>query len=199
MLVAIQLSVLGLYLPPVLPTFGGPNPLQTIISLPVQTAVCPSRPLGPLTVLVAVQLFVLGLYLPPVSKKVSPLTEPPQTIIALPVQIAVCADRAEGALTVLVAVQLFVVGLYLPPVFKGLGRHHLRPTRSSYCQSILRYANLVQRVRWPRWWLSNYPCWDCISRRYSKRWHYQIHPKRSFHCRSRLPCDRIGQWARSSC
>jgi hypothetical protein len=39
-LVAIQLSVLGLYLPPVFVEVLPPeNPPQTIISLPVQTAV----------------------------------------------------------------------------------------------------------------------------------------------------------------
>ena len=41
--VGIQLSVLGLYLPPV---FWSPLPPQTIISLPVQTAVCSIRPSG---------------------------------------------------------------------------------------------------------------------------------------------------------
>ena len=40
-LVAVQLSVPGLYLPPVLKIlFGGSHPPQTIISLPVHTAVC---------------------------------------------------------------------------------------------------------------------------------------------------------------
>ena len=77
-LVAAQLSVLGLYLPPVFvsPT---PNwyPPQTIISLPVHTAVWPPRPVGALVVLVTVQLSVLGLYLPPVF----PTPCPPQTII----------------------------------------------------------------------------------------------------------------------
>ena len=38
-LVAVQLSVLGLYLPPVLKKMPLVNPPQTIISLPVQTAV----------------------------------------------------------------------------------------------------------------------------------------------------------------
>ena len=39
-LVAVQLSVLGLYLPPVLNSSPwSSNPPQTIISLPVQTAV----------------------------------------------------------------------------------------------------------------------------------------------------------------
>ena len=38
-LVAVQLSVLGLYLPPVFKRLKPSNPPQTIISLPVQTAV----------------------------------------------------------------------------------------------------------------------------------------------------------------
>jgi hypothetical protein len=38
-LVAVQLSVLGLYLPPVFKTPLLPSPPQTIISLPVHTAV----------------------------------------------------------------------------------------------------------------------------------------------------------------
>ena len=39
MLVAVQLSVLGWYLPPVLKAAPCDYPPQTIISLPVQTAV----------------------------------------------------------------------------------------------------------------------------------------------------------------
>ena len=66
--VAVQLFVVGLYLPPVSNTRAGPFPPHTIISLPVQTAVCCSRRSGALPMLVAVQLSVLGLYLPPVFK-----------------------------------------------------------------------------------------------------------------------------------
>jgi hypothetical protein len=88
-LVAVQLSVLGLYLPPVLK--GLPlvsTPPHTIIWLSVHTAVCKNRAEGALVVLVAVQLSVLGLYLPPVLKM--PLAStPPQTIISLPVHTAV--------------------------------------------------------------------------------------------------------------
>jgi hypothetical protein len=67
-LVAVQLSVLALYLPPVLKSIAGQQktPPQTIISLPVHTAVCESRGGGALLMLVATQLSVLGLYLPPV-------------------------------------------------------------------------------------------------------------------------------------
>jgi hypothetical protein len=86
MLVAVQEFVLGLYRPPVFNgTVFARAPPQTIISLPVQTAVEKCRPSGALAVLVAVQEFVPGLYLPPVFK--DPF--PPQTIIWLPVQTAV--------------------------------------------------------------------------------------------------------------
>jgi hypothetical protein len=89
MLVAVQLSLLGLYLLPlfrkVLPSGVPP---QTIISLPLQTAVWKNRGLGALVVLVAVQLFVLGLYLAPVFKT-PVLPYPPQTIISLPLHTAV--------------------------------------------------------------------------------------------------------------
>ncbi len=81
MLVAVQLSVIGLYLPPVFKALKPSDPPQTIISLPVQIAVWPARAEGALVVLVALQVFVLGLYLPPVLS----LAIPPQTIISLPV------------------------------------------------------------------------------------------------------------------
>src|SRR5262249_60094117 len=80
--VAVQLLALGLYLPPVSGIL--PLPPQTIISLPVHTAVCWLRALGALEVLVCVQLSVLGLYLPPVLKTVV-LSPPPHMIISLPV------------------------------------------------------------------------------------------------------------------
>jgi hypothetical protein len=68
------------YLPPVFKAPSLPNPPQTIISLPLQTAVKLIRAMGALVVLVVVQLSAPGLYLPPVFKKPeSP--SPPQTII----------------------------------------------------------------------------------------------------------------------
>jgi hypothetical protein len=67
-LVAVQLSVLGLYLPPVFRLLLPLYPPQTIISLPVHTAIWLARASGAFVVLVAVQLSVLGLYLPPVLK-----------------------------------------------------------------------------------------------------------------------------------
>ena len=65
MLVETQLFVAGLYLPPVLSGSPKPPP-QTIISLPVHTAVWPLRASGAFVVLVGVQLLAIGLYLPPV-------------------------------------------------------------------------------------------------------------------------------------
>src|ERR1043166_2734451 len=122
-LVAIQLSVPGLYLPPV---FKAPPsyPPQTIISLPVQTEGAFLGE-GALVVLVAVQLSVLGLYLPPVSKEQPPVKQlaPPPTIISLPLHTAVCPNRAVGALVVLVDVQLSMLGLYVPPVFRVVPFH----------------------------------------------------------------------------
>ena len=77
-LVAIHVSKLGLYLPP----DESVRLPQTIISVPVHTAVCMAGA-GALMVLVAVQLSVFGLYLPPVASAV-----PPQTIISVSVHTA---------------------------------------------------------------------------------------------------------------
>ena len=93
MLVGVQLFVPGSYLPPELKVVppNGPSPPQTIISLPVHTAVCTARASGALVVLVAVQLSIAGMYLPPVPKGPDPGAGPypPQTTISLPVHTAV--------------------------------------------------------------------------------------------------------------
>ena len=52
-----------------------------------------------------------------------------------------------------------------------------------------------QRARRWCWWLSNYPCRDCIWRQYSSRC---LRPRRSFHCQSRPQCDTLGKRARWS-
>ena len=67
MLVAVQLSVLGLYLPPVFSAGIADHPTQSFhcrSRLP-----CDPFGSGRLVVLVAVQLSVAGLYLPPVFKR----------------------------------------------------------------------------------------------------------------------------------
>ena len=70
-LVATQLSVLGLYRPPLFKLQLPPHPFppQLTISLPVHTAECPARATGALVVLDGVQVSVIGLYLPPVFVK----------------------------------------------------------------------------------------------------------------------------------
>src|SRR6266550_1772915 len=120
--VAVQLSVPGSYLPPVFRYELLSHPPQTIICWVVlaHTAVCQYRAEGSFVVLVAVQVPVPGSYLPPVLSVTLPLPIPPQTIISLPVHTAVWKNRPSAALVVLVAVQLSVLGLYLPPVFKAL-------------------------------------------------------------------------------
>ena len=86
-LVAVQLSVIGLYLAPVFRKVLF-SPPQTIISLPVHTAVWATRRSGTFVLLVAVQVSVTGLYLPPVFRLLL-ASDPPQTIISLSVHTAV--------------------------------------------------------------------------------------------------------------
>jgi hypothetical protein len=86
--VAVQLSLTGLYLPPVFTLLEPSNPPQMIISLPVQTALCEARAEGALVIVVSVHASVPGSYLPPVFKSLVP-SYPPHTIISLPLQIAV--------------------------------------------------------------------------------------------------------------
>ena len=156
-----------------------------------------SRAAGALVVLVAVQLSVTGLYLPPVLKSLPPLNPTPDDHFAAGPHCRVTLGQS-GALVVLVAVQLSVLGLYLPPVFETtIGIFH--PRRSFHCRSRPPCESIGQWARWWCWWLSNYPCWDCISRRCSKSYCQPFHPRRSFHCRSTLLCDRIGQWAHWWC
>ncbi len=77
------------YLPPVLSLPPTVPPPQTIISLPVQTAVCKVRACGASMLLVAVQLSLPGLYFPPVLRTRGKPSSPPQTIISMPVHTAV--------------------------------------------------------------------------------------------------------------
>ena len=102
----------------------------------------------------------------------------------------------SGALVVLVAVQLSVPGSYLPPVFSQ-GQHDIRPKRSFHCRSILPCDRLGQWARWWCWWLSNYPCWDCISRRCCKL--ATIPPHTIISLPVQTAVCRFGQWARWWC
>src|SRR5512143_2734412 len=96
--VANQVLVEESYSPPVSRNGGldgeePAEPPQTIIRLPVQTAVWPRRAAGALTREVGLQASAIGSYRPPVfiaaGKK-----HPPQTIILLPVQTVVLQSRS---------------------------------------------------------------------------------------------------------
>src|SRR6266850_2125023 len=94
-------------------------PPQTIISLPVHTAVWSYRGMGAFVVLVGAQPSVAGSYLAPSLKSITGQQKTPaQTIISLPVHTALWAARPSTLFGTPVAVQLSVSGLYLPPVFK---------------------------------------------------------------------------------
>ncbi len=56
-----QVSVIGLYRPPVYSTVAAPSPPQTIMREPVQTAVCPARRAGAPAVATGAQESVVGL------------------------------------------------------------------------------------------------------------------------------------------
>ena len=174
----------------------------------------------------------------------------PQTIISLPVQTAVWLFSGSRRVGDAGGCPTIGAGIVSPAGVEGRRCHNrFRPRRSFRCQSRLPCDRLGQRARWWCWWLSNYPCWDCISRRCSKalmpssppqtiislpvqtavcrlgqraRWwcwwlsncrcwdcicppvfkqplSCQLRPRRSFHCRSTLPCDSLGQRARWWC
>ena len=98
---------------------------------------------------------------------------------------------AVGALVVLVAVQLSVLGLYLPPVFDDtiIPPQTIISTAGPHRCVTQSGSGRIGRS----WWLSNYPCWDCISRRCSycsNGNNPRFRPRRSSHCRSTLPYDR---------
>src|SRR5258706_726239 len=84
-----------------LPVSSPLPPPQTIISPPVQTALCCARARGVLaSSRVGDQEFPAGSKRPPeLNTDVSCVTsfKPPHTIISVPVQTAVCWERASGA------------------------------------------------------------------------------------------------------
>ena len=101
-LVDVQPSVAGLYFPPVFksPPPSTEKPPQTIISVPLQIAVCTARLVGALAMLVGTQLSVPGLYLPPVFKVLNDSSYPPRNHFAASPDCRVihsCRGRIRGA------------------------------------------------------------------------------------------------------
>ena len=135
-------------------------------------------------------------YFPPVLKKVFTPTDPPQTIISLSVQTAVCWARPSGALVVLVVIQLSVLGLHRPPVLKTpLG---LNPPQTIISLPV---QTAVWRYRQAGALVGLGAVQLLVPGLYrppvSKKGKPPLFPpRRSFHCRSRLPYDQVGQRAR---
>ncbi len=90
--------------------FVAAKPPQTIIFVPVHTAVWLPRAVGAPVVEVAVQESPAGSYRPPVFAFVP--SKPPQTIIFVPVHTAVWSQRPVGATVVEVGVQELPAGSY---------------------------------------------------------------------------------------
>ena len=158
---------------------------------------CDSRPEGALVVLVAVQLSVLGLYLPPVFKCRWYHHIHPRRSFHCRSRLPCDRYRPAGALVVLVAVQLSVLGLYLPPVFNSCRVIISAPddhfTAGPDCRVNLGRGRVGGAGGCPTIGAGIVsPAGVRIQAR------HHLHPRRSFHCRSRLPCDRLGQRARSS-
>ena len=93
---------------------------------------------------------------------------------------------------VLVAVQLFVPGLYLPPVLKKLLPSYPAPddhfAASPDCRvnvSGRGRVGVLVAVQLSVLGLYLPPVLKEVPR--------MLRPRRSFHCRSRLPCERLGQ------
>ena len=97
----------------------------------------------------------------------------------------------------LVAVQLSVLGLYLPPVFKSQ-RNISAPddhfTAGPHCRVSDSRSGRVGRAGGCPTIRAGIVSPAGVRSRTSS-----LRPRRSFHCRSRLPCDRLGQRARWSC
>ena len=168
-------------------------PPQTIISLPVHTAVWTTRPAGAPVVLVAVQLSVLGLYLPASVQNAAIASVRPRRSFhcrsTLPCDRS-GIGRAGGA----GGCPTIGAGIISAAGVQKVAGAQIRPRRSFRCRSTLPCDPLGQRACLAV--LSNCRCWDYISRRCSnKPLLYSVRPKRSFHCRSTLPCE-LGHWAR---
>ena len=126
-LVAVQLFVLGLYLPPVLKVAREPAPPQTIISLPVHTAVCMlSRSRARWWCWWLSNCLCWDCISRQCSNRWCRCIRPRRSFRCQS-RLPCDTSRAAGALVVLVAVQLSVLGLYLPPVLKKVRRYQSAP------------------------------------------------------------------------
>ena len=135
-LVAVQVSVLGLYLPPVFKAQSSPStPDDHFAAGPHCRMKAPSA--GAPVVLVAVQLSVVGLYFPPLFKD-HKRKNPPQTIISLPVQTAVCPSGlgrvgSAGRGPTIRARIISPAGVQIGSVFESTPDDHFTASPTAVC------------------------------------------------------------------
>ena len=142
-------------------------------------------------VLVAVQLSVLGIVSPACVEIVECHRPAPDDHFAASPHCRVTSICAVGALVVLVAIQLSVPGLYLPPVLKRVDATGSTPhdhfAAGPHCRVKVAAVGRVGGAG------------GCPTIRAGivspasvrKMLPDQFRPRRSFHCRSTPPCDRI--------
>jgi len=134
LLVAVQLFVAGLYLPPVSNVLLSSVPPRRSSRRHSKQRYDSIAPLGVLVVLVAVHVFAVGVVSPPLFKyRVKKSPKPPQTIISVASPDCRMSNRGSGTLFVLVAVQLSAPGLYFAPVSNP--PKPLYPPRQSFTPS----------------------------------------------------------------
>ena len=147
--------------------------------------------------LVAVQLLVLGLYLPPVFKEAAVGSAPDDHFAAGP--DCRVTDSADGRVGGAGGCPTVGAGIISARRCSNTCRRRSAPDDHFAAGPDCRVIPFVRQARWWCWWLSNCRCWDCICRRCLTGRSRHFRPRRSFRCRSRLPCDRFGQRARWWC
>ena len=166
-LVAVQLSVLGLYLPPVFES------RQKALH-PRRSFHCRSRlPCDRIGQWARWSCWWLSSY--PcwdcISRRCSNMQEPshstPDDHFTAGPDCRVNAS-ASGRVDGAGSCPTIRAGIVSPASVQKNSQAILRPKRSFHCRSTLPCDHIEQRARWSCWWQSNCPCWDCISRRYSK-------------------------------
>ena len=128
-------------------------------------------------------------YLPPVFKRRCHASAPDDHFAAGP-DCRVTVFGAAGALVVLVAVQLSVLGLYLPPVFSDMVTPSSAPddhfAAGPHCR-VLRLGAAGALVVLVAVQLSVPGLY--LPPVFKRLPVASLRPRRSFRCRSRLPCD----------
>ena len=142
--------------------------------------------------LVAVQLSVLGLYLPPVFKRHSWIhhIRPRRSFhcrSTLP-----CDTRAAGALVSAGGRPTIRAGIVSPAGVQIIScRYSSAPDDHFIAGPNCRVQISAHRAHWWCWWAVQLSVLGLYLPPVLTEWRcHPIHPRRSFHCQSKLPCDR---------